>query len=798
MRWLCHLMDARYLYSTGRPWPGPWSIGGMALASALGICLAWWCGVRVRQQGRSLTVVWVAIAGLVFGLILYLVGPNWRGPLSARIIYLTPSVLGVVAPLLAVALRFPWPPMLYHPLCALACDLYPYDETWPWRWQMPWLILCGWSLYALATYEGCGWAPVALALSCLVMAVAAQWMAHARVGAHLLRAEVLTPLLLPMIAYLGRWLGRNLCRIQVDDYVGYPYADLLSPWFDGQAMLCVGIATMVLTTTALCWRAWRVTSLDVWGLPRNRPWWVRARFGHGMGAVFLVLGLGWFIAMTGKHLSHGATGSDPYCYLQMAVDLAERGTALHRFPLAELGYRANLPLWPLAPVGYNPPHPDGWAATVWPIGWPILLAPWYRLGGEAALLWAAPTMTVATALLAWACARALWPAESLWVGGLASGLLLTSCEVVWRSLVPMADGAAMALSTLAMVALVRAQRRDALGWSALAGLALGMAYWVRHPLLPLFLAALPLAMERRWTLRRRALHLLVLGGAALLLVFPDLKYHASILGSPWTPESPESNLLSWRYIGSGLALFLDQGLLSRHEFGFLLPLILYGIWLQARPPKERPLALMMALGFGGVLLFGLSYRALRLRDLLPLFPWLTLWAGRGLAGLWARANRPGEGRLVRRAALLLVIWVALSARSAWTLQRLQDPRISTFGYLSAAQRRAFDQLAILVPEDAVVACGLGAGSIAHYTGRETVRPASWSEEEFRRFAGLMVQNDRPLYAVQDGTEMANWLARARADGHVFVPTSTLNLPTFASGGEPYRPGATIYRLEQRH
>jgi len=796
MLWFCQLMDAGYLYSPGRPWPSPRAIEAMIIIALLGAMLACWCGTRLRRQQRPISVAVAAIACWLLGLVFFFAGPGWSGPLSARIAYLTPSALGLLLPLLAMARPQTWPSRLRPLLCAMACDLRPQDTPWPWSLQIPWLALHALGLYGLIVYEGWGAAPLVTALCCLVAAGAAQWIARAEGRGNVLRAEILAPLLLPMAANVARWLGRGLCRTQVDDYVGYPYADLLSPWLNAQIMLYAGVCAMVLTTAVLCWRALRARLSGPRDSFPGSAWWGRARLSQAIGILLLALGSGWYVAMVARHLSHGATGSDPYCYLQMAVDLSVQGTALHRFPLAELAYRRDLPVWPLVPVGYHPPNPHGWAATVWPIGWPLLLVPWYRLGGEQGVLLAAPAMVVLAALIGWAYARCQWSRESMLVGGLAGWLLLTSREVVWRSLVPMADGASMALAMLAMVALVRAHQQDDLRWSAGAGLALGMAYLVRHPLLPLALAAVPLAMVRRWAPRRRMMHSLVFFCSAALIAIPDLWYHANVLGSPWIPESPESDLLSWRYMGSGLALFLDQGLFGRHEFGFVLPLVLYGLWLQVRQPTERLPAMIMILGFVGVLLFGLAYRALRLRDLLALFPWLALWAGRGLAGLWASANRPGGQALARRALLLILLWAALSARSTWTLQRLQDPRISTFGHLSAAQRRAYDQLATLLPRNAVVACGLGAGAIARYTGRETVRPASWSADDFQRFIALLAENDRPFYAVQDGTEMDEWLSRARAEGHSFASVATLNLPTFAAGGEPSHPGAPVHRLER--
>jgi hypothetical protein len=241
----------------------------------------------------------------------------------------------------------------------------------------------------------------------------------------------------------------------------------------------------------------------------------------------------------------------------MAADLAEHGTARGAFGAVTAAHAAGVPLWPAVPVGYHPPAADGLAATVWPIGWPLLLAPLYRLGGEALALWGAPLAALAAAALAGHLAagaglsvpgRNRRPLAALAAGGLAAALWLTSPEVVDRTLVPMGDAAAAALAALTLLALRRAGATDRLRWSALAGLAWGAAYFVRHPLLGLGLAAAPAFLGAPWPWRRRRAHLAAFGGVALLAALPDLAYHAWAFGSPWIAESPEWHLLGLRYL----------------------------------------------------------------------------------------------------------------------------------------------------------------------------------------------------------------------------------------------------------
>jgi hypothetical protein len=504
------------------------------------------------------------------------------------------------------------------------------------------------------------------------------------------------------------------------------------------------------------------------------------------------LAAGWYLAAVAVHLSHGATGSDPFCYLQMAADLAEHGTARGAFGAVTAAHAAGVPLWPAVPVGYHPPAADGLAATVWPIGWPLLLAPLYRLGGEALALWGAPLAALAAAALAGHLAagaglsvpgRNRRPLAALAAGGLAAALWLTSPEVVDRTLVPMGDAAAAALAALTLLALRRAGATDRLRWSALAGLAWGAAYFVRHPLLGLGLAAAPAFLGAPWPWRRRLAHLAAFGGVALLAALPDLAYHAWAFGSPWIAESPEWHLLGLRYLPGNLAAVADE-FWRRGEWGYLAPLAFLGAgatWRRGGDVRREGVAWAVALA--GIAAMPLCYGALRPRDLIPLFPLLAAWTARGAVEVGRMA---GRGRTAALAATLLL----LAARFAPGADLPGRTAVASFGHVSAAQRAGFETLAALLPADAVVGAGLNAGAVARYTGRDAVRPAAWSAAEWAAYRAAL--GGRAVYLLDDGEEMAAWLARQ--DAAVLEPVATLDLPTMAAGGAPLSRPATLYRL----
>jgi hypothetical protein len=823
---LRHLLSPAYLYAQNTSPARDWSPGFFAwLLVMLGLtALAWWQmrrqviaarvasaahvasaagragALTVAPQARpslaARTAFVVGCAGIALLVLRQLVAGVW----SARVWSLSAlalTALGVACPMVA-RLRFAAEPgalarsllrSLLRPLGrAAACQLTPDDPPLPLRWQVGLAALHVAGLAILGIYgapsawqlgarQAGAW-PVVAALLCLL---AVAW-ARRRAGRGWLPLplEILTPLI---PAYLVALVGGPIMGalgIKPGEYRVFHHPDPWSIWFDGSAVTTAGVIVMALSSLATIWRGGR-----------------RGALIGRLGMALLLLGAGWSLATAAAHRSYGVTASDPYCYAQMAIDLVERGTVQHEFPLAAIAQQEGLPTWPTVHIGYHPPSEGATTATVWPIGWSLLLAPFYALGGEVGVLWGAPLFALLAGLLTYWLVGALWPeglaGEARLAGGLAALIVWTSHETILRTLVPMADSAAQAFVALTLLCLALARWKDRLLWSAAAGLALAAAYWVRHPLLPMVLAVLPLFALAPWPTRRKVYHLAAFGGVALVAAIPDLVYHAQAFGSPLTAESPEWFLMSWRNIWPEFQAILGSDILRRNEFGYLLPFILYGFWQSWRDAKDKGLPAMLTVGFLGTLLFALCYEALRLRDLIPLFPWLAVWAVYGVVGIWRRVRAWSAERVGARALALFMVVLALSARTADTLALPRLPSLWSFGYVTQASRGEYDRLAEALPPDAVVLTSLSSGSIELYTDRAAVRPASWTDDEWQRFVSAAHRQGHSLYLLADGEEMAQFMPRL-AGVIELQPVGTYAVPTFGLGGNEIGQEAVLYAL----
>ncbi|MBC7234836.1 MAG: hypothetical protein H5T69_03265, partial [Chloroflexi bacterium] len=720
---LRHVLAPAYLYAQNEAPSGHWSAG---LVGIFVLLLFAGAAGFLRQRSRpesSPLASKVAMDAALLGLIALSGHVYGTGAWSARIWYLCAWLIACVTAILAWLPINPRAPRAL--VAALALQLEPDGPFFAPIWQG---LLLALHLGGLVfTTRWAGNAPLVLALLCLSLA---SWATRRRPSSFPLCVGVLTPLLLTWTAEALRWLINEGLDVPTELYRAFPYADPWSPWFDRRVPLTLGLSWMMLLTARLI--ALRLASethrqkgeSKADALEDKRSW--RYRPMAWLGGALLILSSLWYLATAGRLLSHGATGSDPFCYLQMAEDIALRGTPLHAFPLAEMARQAQVDLWPIVHVGYHPPGQGDRAPTVWPIGWPALLAPWYRLGAESLVLWGAPVCVVLAALssafLTWQVLSSqndsqpsTRSASSVVAAGIAAAILLTSDEALRRSLVPMADAAAQLGIVIMMAGLARAVRTDRLRWSALAGAAFALAYWVRHPLLPAGLAGLAAAciLPRPWP--RRGHHMLIFASAALLLALPDLFYHYTVWSSPWVAESSEWALISWRYIPQTISTLTRDGLFRRAEFGYLWPLVLIGLCAQANKPAGRRQVLFLLAGLLPTLLFNLAYRAVRLRDLTSLFPWPALWAGWGIVTLWKWACHH-EGSCQRALIVGLVLFF-LAARTAPTLELVRQGEVRPFGYLSADQRRELARLAEALPSKAVVLTGLSSGAVARYTER---------------------------------------------------------------------------------
>lgn len=483
--------------------------------------------------------------------------------------------------------------------------------------------------------------------------------------------------------------------------------------------------------------------------PSSRPEnWLRR------GALSLLLfTLVWASVEYIRHRTAGVSGSDPFCYVQMAADFARHGTFAHRFPLAARVAAWGLSPGPALPVGYWLPAGPDVAITCYPFGFPLLLAVGYAVGGEGGLWLVTPLLALAVVGATWTLAQVLFEGEPRgrrWaIGAVAAWIVATSYTQMRLAIVPMSDVPAQLFSTLTLAfALVAEHRRQDL-FSALAGAALGMAYLVRHTSLAL-LAPLMVILARsrprtrRWW-RRQATLLL----AAALVALPDLLYHQRWLGSFWHGENPEiGQRAGLIHLGPSLAAFVEY-LTYPGEFGWLLPLLLAGGYVVWRG-RRSAFAVLGSWVLALVIVYAPVHTTALFQNgaryLLPAFPALALMVSAGVVhGLRALfCHKP-----MALAALLTLAAPFILRTPLYKPLLAQYP---TFGYLSPSQRAEFAALGAALPEDAVIVCSdADSGPLAWYTGRAIVRPQAWSGQEFTRFLERAADNDIPVYLLDDGS-----------------------------------------------
>jgi hypothetical protein len=501
--------------------------------------------------------------------------------------------------------------------------------------------------------------------------------------------------------------------------------------------------------------------------------------------------------------THGTTASDPFAYIQMAVDMAERQTPRHHFELAPFVAIHDLPLDPLAHVGYHAPDAKtGEAATVWPVGYSALLGLAYLLIGESGLYLLTPLMGLitlgTTALL---CHEILQrrEIEKRWLGaGIAALVVATSFQQLERLVVPMADIPAQVFSVLTIAFAFRAIRERTALFSALAGLSIGVAFAIRYTQVLLGFAVLVVFLldylEHRS--RQKSLTALVFfSGAAWLVALPILWYHNKAFGGPFKVGSHELDLFDIQYIPDTAQRMFDT-LATAHEFLYLAPFLVLGsirLWVSFR--RETLVLLTWLIILTG---FHLFYAALRLRDLLPQFPILALVVGVGVVeifSLLARFVKLQWLPLARLATAVIVVglfWLRMND----ILRLAIIPEFNTFGLLTPEQRDAFDEFAMSTPQDAIIAVSLTSGPINLYAHREIVRPYDWSDEEWLKFIQVALAEEYPLYILQDGYEMEAPLQLAQAHYQV-TPVNQFFLPYFYPGAGSINQQLTLYRVERR-
>jgi hypothetical protein len=599
--------------------------------------------------------------------------------------------------------------------------------------------------------------------------------------------EALSPLLFAYMAVMARRLAGAMLTQPPLVYDGFAYPNLLGSLLNVDAIFAACAVYALLCEGYVLTR--RTNRLN--------------RYLLYVGAGLMTAVVVWAGAEYFLHRTHGVTASDPYAYAQMAVDLATHGDPLHRFPLLTRISNLDVSWWPVVHFGYQvrvpPLRDDGSTATDWPAGWPVMLSIGYLLLGESGLYVSNPIVGLAClaailGLVAEVMHDRPW-GERLLGGGFAAFLLATSYEQLDRILVPMADASAQLFTILTLFFLLRAMRARPRLYAVLAGCCFGWAYFIRHTELVLGLSALTvlLAMERRgFSKWERWQFIGLFGLVSLVVATPDLLYHQYVFGHFWTPESSELHLFSLAAIPA-TARLMGERLLSGYEFGYLAPVLGYGAYRMWK--KKRVQFLVLLAAALGILLVQLPYEALRVRDLLSLFPVLFVWVAYGTVDLFRRVQVRSEGAGYRRqlaGVLALLVLLLLPGWRTWNiLPRPWGSYRASFGYVSAEERRAFELVAQYTTASSVVGSSLNSGPIDLYAKREAFRPAFWTEGELAEFIEHMFDEGTAVYILDDGEALRTTLDYARARYEV-VPLARIPVPVF---GDPDRVSGVLYQIK---
>lgn len=501
----------------------------------------------------------------------------------------------------------------------------------------------------------------------------------------------------------------------------------------------------------------------------------------GAGAILVWAGVEYF-----RHRTHGATGSDPFAYVQMGIDLAKRGTPGHVFALFPLVSNTTLSWFPLVHVGYHlPMTPQGDATTVWPIGGSFAYALAYLITGEGALYVVNPLFSLlsilVSGLLAWELTRNESQAIRIVTTCVTAFLVATSNEIVDWAGVTMVDTQALVFSMLALYCALRVYRGGRWGWAVGVGVMWGMAYFVRHTQLVIALGFVPLFLSAEASRPIRFRNAAIALGAALLIALPDLWYHQIWFGNPLVPESQELVLYAVDSIPTAVEA-LGMSALIGSEFGWLLLFMLTGIILYTRRERIPGLALLLILG--AALAIHLPYPALRLRDLIPELPIVAFYATCGIVGGIALMWKQQRAWATVAGALLLFLGLELMLVRVWnTLPRVLEDPSPRFGAMARVQRDSFDALAKLTPPNAIVGATLNSGAVELYAQRKAVRPADWTDAELREFLRVAETDGYEFYLLQDNPELGRVVDGLRRDLTV-EPVGTLDVPLFGEDAVP--------------
>ncbi len=737
----------------------------MWLAAAACIGAALFCMLMARQR-RAIFVPLAAAAGIAGAVAL---GRIFQIPvLGWRIGWLLAGMVATMPPLARGARSAAQDGLFSHAFAALAFNRVATDAP-DWRPSTALLWIAAHAFALLVTFANLppfqianlrAWFALPLLLACAPLL-----FARSRKLRHLAGLAPLT--------YAYAVATFSATRLQIDGPLN--------------GLLYLPLALIVSSAIAIA---------AVWRQTRSAD---EAGFVRAGAALLAAASLGWSIWAAASLRTHGVSGSDPYAYTQMGVDLAERGTLVHTFPLVRLTYALNIDSHPVTHIGYRiPADVRRVAPTVWPIGYAWFTALAWRIAGEIGVFWLTPIfgMLALAVIGAWArlMTGRMGAAPAAAISALCVFLTATSYQQIEWQMIPMADIASQVFSIGAlMLAWLGGQStvpRRRMVWALLAGAALGMAFNIRYTQVliapALALALWPATGAQRLSLR--LLPVLACGFAALMCVLPTFWYHWTWFGHPLATGSEELSNFSLTRMPETVLRALNDWNWVR-EYGLLTPLMIAGavaFWRHCRRESLVTLAYILP-----VFALHAFYDYLRLRDLLSIFPALSLCAAAGAVAVWRWCEQHGHA-LLRISALFAISFVFV-LRSMESLAMPATRGFSAFGYLVREQRASFDRLRQLTEPDAVIGSSLNSGAVDLHAGRLTFRPGVWEARSRALFVGALLSEGRPVYVLIDGEDMRTAEADLRARFNL-TEVARLDMPYFFKGSGSENRAVPLYRM----
>ena len=446
-------------------------------------------------------------------------------------------------------------------------------------------------------------------------------------------------------------------------------------------------------------------------------------------------------------------GADASGYLSQAALWAHGQSALPDV-LASLAGWPDVPMASV-PLGWRPALVPGTQVPTYAVGLPLLMAPLWALGGDAA---ARLVVIVSSAALVVA-TGALGRYAGGSVGAAVSAALLVASPTVWhQSLGVMSDIPAAAAWALAGHGVVRQHAGQTGALTALAVL-------IRPNLAPL--ALLPCVAMASWH-TRRVVALWVLGACAVVAGL-QWQWYGSPLQSGY---GSAHDLFSPAYVATNLARY--TGWMLEAEWAMLAALVVLGAEAVRRATGAQQTSTVWpaVLFASGVIVAYLIYapfeRWTYLRFLLPVWPLVAAAAG-------GAVHRGMARYATSRAALGALLLVALLlATGLWRARLLE---VWAFTPLADRVVALADQLRPRLEGPTVLVAGEQSGALRHLTGLPIIRWDLLDTATLQHALTAVRREGRQIWWVLDQSEEV--LVRQR---HAALPGRTIDRPADVAAG----------------